>query len=36
MDLDEIRLGNMDWVHLGEDRGHWNVLVNAVINFGIP
>jgi hypothetical protein len=25
----------MDWIHLVQDREHWKVLVNTVMNFGV-
>jgi hypothetical protein len=27
MDLGEIGWGDMDWIDLAQDRGHWRVLV---------
>jgi hypothetical protein len=28
--------GDMDWIHLAEDRDRWRAVVNAVMNFLIP
>jgi len=36
MDLQEVRLGSMDWIHLAHDGGRWGALVNAVMNHRIP
>jgi hypothetical protein len=27
--------GGMDWIHLAQNRGRWQTLVNAVINFRV-
>jgi hypothetical protein len=35
MDLREMELGEMDWIHLVQDRDQWQALVNAVMNFRI-
>jgi hypothetical protein len=35
MDLREIVLGGVEWIHLSEDRDHWRVLVNAVMNLRV-
>jgi hypothetical protein len=31
MDLREIRWGDMDWIHLAQDRDQWIAVVNTVI-----
>jgi hypothetical protein len=36
MDLKEIRWGDVDWMHLAQDRGQWRAVVNAMMNFGVP
>jgi hypothetical protein len=36
MDLREIGWGGMDWIHLAHDRDQWKVLVNTVMNLGVP
>jgi hypothetical protein len=36
MYLREIEFGNMDWIHLAEDRDQLRALVSAVMNFPIP
>jgi hypothetical protein len=35
MDLREIGFGDVDWIHLAQDRDTW-VLVNMVMNLRIP
>jgi hypothetical protein len=32
MDLREIGFGNVDWIHLAQDRDRWWALVNTVMN----
>jgi hypothetical protein len=32
MDLLEIGLGGVDWIHLAQDRDRWRALVNALMN----
>jgi hypothetical protein len=32
MDLRQIGWGRVEWIHLVEDRDHWQALVNAVMN----
>jgi hypothetical protein len=34
MDLREIRMGDMNWVDLAQNRDQWRALVNVVTNFG--
>jgi hypothetical protein len=36
MDLTERGWGVVDWIHVAQDRGHWSVLVNTVINLWVP
>jgi hypothetical protein len=36
MDLREIGFGDVDWVHLDQDRGRWRALVNTVMNLLVP
>jgi hypothetical protein len=36
MDLKEIRFGDVDWIHLAQDRDRWRALVNAVMNLRVP
>jgi hypothetical protein len=36
MDLREIWFGDVDWIHLAQDRGSWRVLVNTVLNLRVP
>jgi hypothetical protein len=35
MDLREIGLGGVEWIHLAQDRDRWWALVNAVINLWV-
>jgi hypothetical protein len=35
MDLREIGLGGMDWIHLAQDREHWRALVNRVMSIRV-
>jgi hypothetical protein len=32
MDLREIGWGNVEWIHLAQDRDRWRAVVNAVMN----
>jgi hypothetical protein len=36
MNLREIGLGGMDWIHLAQDRDNWRVLVYTVTKFQVP
>jgi hypothetical protein len=36
MDVREIGWGGMDWIDLAQDRDHWRVLVNTVVNLRAP
>jgi hypothetical protein len=36
MDLWKIEWGDMDWIHLAEDRDQWRTLVNLVMNLQVP
>jgi hypothetical protein len=34
--LGEIGFGDVDWIHLAQDRDRWRALVNTVMNPRIP
>jgi hypothetical protein len=36
MDLRKIGWGGIDWIDLAQDRDHWRVLVNTVMNHRVP
>jgi hypothetical protein len=36
MDLGEIGFGDVDWIHLAQDRDRWRDLVNTVMNLRVP
>jgi hypothetical protein len=36
MDLREIVFGDVDWIHLAQDRDRWRALVNTVMNLRVP
>jgi hypothetical protein len=36
MDLRDIRFGDVDWIHLAQDRDRWRTLVNTVMNLQVP
>jgi hypothetical protein len=35
MDLTEIGWGNVEWIHLAQDRDRWRAVVNAVMNLRV-
>jgi hypothetical protein len=36
IDLREIGWGDVDWIHLAQDRDQWRALVNSVMNLRVP
>jgi hypothetical protein len=36
MDLKEIKLGVMHWIHLAQRRDQWRALVNMIMNIPVP
>jgi hypothetical protein len=36
MDIMEIGFGDVDWIHLVQDRNTWRALVNTVMNLQVP
>jgi hypothetical protein len=36
IDLGEIGLDGMGWIHLAQDSDQWGALVKTVINFRVP
>jgi len=34
--FEETGCGNVDWVLLAQDRDHWRLLVNTVMNLRVP
>jgi hypothetical protein len=36
MYLREIGFGDVDWIHLAQDRDRWRALVNTVMNVRVP
>jgi hypothetical protein len=36
VDLREIGFGDVDWIHLVQDRDRWRALVNTVMNLRVP
>jgi len=36
MNLRETGWEGVDWIYLGQDRGHWRALVNTVIILQVP
>jgi hypothetical protein len=35
-DLRETGFGDVDWIHLAQDRDRWRALVNTVMNLRVP
>jgi ribosome biogenesis protein Nip4 len=36
MDLRETGFGDVNWIHLTQDRDRWRALVNTVMNLRVP
>jgi hypothetical protein len=36
MDLGETGFGDVDWIHLAQDRDRWRALVNTVMSLLVP
>jgi hypothetical protein len=36
VDLSEIGCGDVDWIHLVQDRDQWRAHVNTVMNLWVP
>jgi ribosome biogenesis protein Nip4 len=36
MGLREVGFGDVDWIHLVQDRDRWRAVVNTVMNFRFP
>jgi hypothetical protein len=36
MDLREIGFGDVDWIHLAQDRDRWQAVVNTMMNPRVP
>jgi hypothetical protein len=36
MDLWEIGFGDVDWIHLAQDRDRWRTFVKTVMNLLVP
>jgi hypothetical protein len=36
IDLREIEFGDVDWIHLAQDRDRWRALVNTAMRLRVP
>jgi hypothetical protein len=36
LDLRKIGFGDVDWIHLAQDKDRWRALVNTVMNLRVP
>jgi len=36
LDLQEVGVGDMDWILLARERGRWRALVNAALKLRVP
>jgi hypothetical protein len=36
VDLGEVKLGDVDWIGLAQDRNRWRALVNSELNLRVP
>jgi hypothetical protein len=36
IELQELGFGDVDWIHLAQDRDRWRALVNTVMNLQVP
>jgi hypothetical protein len=36
LDLGEIGFGDVDWIHMAQDRDRWRALVNMVMSLWVP
>jgi hypothetical protein len=36
MDLRERGLGDVDWIHLSQERDQWRALVNRIMGLPVP
>jgi len=36
VDLRKIGWEAVDWIHLAQNRKHWRVFINTVMNFRVP
>jgi hypothetical protein len=36
MDLGEIKWDGVNWIDMAQDRDHWRVIVNTVLNLRVP
>jgi hypothetical protein len=36
MDVRKVGFGDVDWVHLAQDRDRWRALVNTVMSLWVP